>query len=233
MTAIVGGTIYLLRQLIAKKRGDSFGVLPNSNSNFLGYYFGIGWLLLLWVLVYWFDHGVVDPYFAQKGYQAVLSGSQQEVGEHGSQTGDQTTSGGQISFADAKLLGPYIVEKVIDGDTIRVIRNGESERIRFIGINTPEIWECYSYPAKDYVSQKLSGRSVYLEMDATQGEYDKYGRTLAYVYTDKKENLNNQLVAEGYAKEYTYNTPYKYQSLFKKSQYTAVTQEKGLWGDCK
>gem|GEM_PF-5057795 len=37
------------------------------------------------------------------------------------------------------MLGPYIVEKVIDGDTIRVIRNGESERIRFIGINTPEI----------------------------------------------------------------------------------------------
>lgn len=233
MTAIFGGVIYLLRQLIAKKGGDSFGVLPNSNSNFLGYYFGIGWLLLLWVLLYWFDQGVVDLYFAQKEYQAFLSGSQQEVGEQGSQTGDQTTSGAQISFTDAKLLGPYIVEKVIDGDTIRVIRNGKSERVRFVWINTPELWECYSYPAKDYVSQKLSGKAVYLEMDATQGEYDKYGRTLAYVYTDTKENLNNQLLVEGYAKEYTYNNPYKYQSLFRQNQASAVAHGKGLWSDCK
>ena len=70
-------------------------------------------------------------------------------------------------------------------------------------------------------------------MDATQGEYDKYGRTLAYVYTDTKENLNNQLLVEGYAKEYTYNNPYKYQSLFRQNQASAVAHGKGLWSDCK
>lgn len=136
-------------------------------------------------------------------------------------------------FEKAELNWPFQIDKVIDGDTIRVFINGQSERVRFVGLNTPEIWECFSYPAKDFINAKIGGSEVYLEFDASQGDFDKYGRYLAYVYSKEKENLNYALIASGYAREYTYASPYRYQSLFQSAEKSARNSNAGLWNDCK
>ena len=75
--------------------------------------------------------------------------------------------------------GPFLVTKVVDGDTIAL---NNSERVRFSGINTPEKGECYYQEAKDILGSIVLGKEVYLERDRTNK--GKYGRLLRYVYYD-------------------------------------------------
>ncbi len=129
----------------------------------------------------------------------------------------------------------YTVIKVIDGDTIKIDLNGTVETIRLIGINSPETVdprkpvECFGKEASDMAKQLLTGRKVRIEKDSSQGDLDKYGRTLAYVYRDDGLFIDAYMVANGYAYEYTYDAPYRYQSLFKQDQANAKAAQKGLW----
>lgn len=125
---------------------------------------------------------------------------------------------------------------VIDGDTVDVQIDGKTERLRLIGIDTPETKDprkpvqCYGREASARTAAILSpGRSVILEADPSQGERDKYGRLLRYVWLDKSTCFNLMMIRDGYAFEYTYGTPYKYQSNFKAAQKTAETAQSGLW----
>ena len=83
-------------------------------------------------------------------------------------------------------------------------------------------------------SLTTGGQNIYLEKDSTQGDYDKYNRLLAYVFIGNV-NFNKLMIEEGYAYEYTYRLPYKYQSEFKTAQTEAQTAQKGLWNSttCK
>ena len=132
----------------------------------------------------------------------------------------------------------YDVVKVVDGDTIDVDMDGKVQRIRLIGVNTPETVhpnkdvEYFGKEASEYTKQNLSGKKVSIETDDSQDRYDKYGRLLAYVFVDGK-NFNKSLIENGYAYEYTYNVPYKYQSEFKTAQKTAEVENRGLWGPKK
>ncbi len=129
----------------------------------------------------------------------------------------------------------YKVNHVIDGDTIELDMNGRKEKIRFIGINTPETVdprksvECFGKEASDKMKELAEGELVYLEYDNTQDMRDKYDRLLAYVYLQDDQMLNRKMIAEGYAYEYTYGTPYKYQKEFRELQNFARTQGRGLW----
>lgn len=129
----------------------------------------------------------------------------------------------------------YEVSRVIDGDTLEIKINDRKESVRLIGINTPETVdprksvECFGKEASDKMKELASGNLVYLEYDDTQGLRDKYNRLLAYVYLEDDEMLNRKMIAEGYAHEYTYNLPYKYQKEFRELQNFARTQERGLW----
>jgi len=67
---------------------------------------------------------------------------------------------------------------------------------------------------------------VYLETDPSQDTVDKYGRTLAYVWTTSGRLFNLDMIADGYAHEYTYYVPYRYQQEFKAAQSDA--QARGL-----
>ncbi len=136
----------------------------------------------------------------------------------------------------------YPVAKVVDGDTIKIDLNGNQVTIRLIGVDTPEtvdprkIVQCFGKEASEETKKILQGQSVRIEMDPSQGMYDKYGRLLAYVYAplnSKSEGLlvNEYLIAEGYGHEYTYDLPYKYQTEFKAAEVAARTQKKGLWAD--
>ncbi|EKD86586.1 MAG: hypothetical protein ACD_37C00227G0004 [uncultured bacterium] len=124
---------------------------------------------------------------------------------------------------------------MVDGDTIDVLIDNKTERLRLIGIDTPETVDprkkvqCFGKEASNKSKEMLLGQFVVLESDETQGERDKYKRLLRYVFLPDGTNFNLYMIAEGYAHEYTYNDPYKYQFDFKEAQRLAIENEKGLW----
>ncbi len=127
------------------------------------------------------------------------------------------------------------VVKVVDGDTIDVMENGMKVRVRLIGINTPEtvdprrIVECFGKEASQKTKGLLSNGIVKLVGDLSQGDTDKYDRRLAYVFTSDGTFVNLELVKQGYAYEYTYRTPYKYQTEFREAERNAREAGRGLW----
>ena len=129
----------------------------------------------------------------------------------------------------------YAITSVVDGDTIKVSINGTAETLRLIGMDTPETVDprkpvqCFGKEASNKAKELLTGTKVRLEKDSTQGELDKYGRTLAYVYREDGLFYNKHMIEQGYAHEYTYNTPYKYQAEFKTAQKSAQENLRGLW----
>lgn len=131
----------------------------------------------------------------------------------------------------------YDVLKVIDGDTVNLNINNKKETIRLIGINSPETQdprkpvECFGKEASLKAKEVLTNKRVRVESDPTQGDKDKYNRLLRYIYLEDGTSFNKLMIEEGYAFEYTYNIPYKYQTEFKKAQKDAELNKKGLWGD--
>ena len=73
----------------------------------------------------------------------------------------------------------YLVTKVIDGDTVEL---SSGEKLRYIGIDTPEKKEPFYSEAKNYNRRLLEGKKIKIELDVQ--ENDKYGRLLGYVYVD-------------------------------------------------
>ena len=127
------------------------------------------------------------------------------------------------------------IVKVVDGDTLDVSIEGKTERLRLIGIDTPETVDprksvqCFGKEASNRAKELLEGEFVSLESDETQGERDKYKRLLRYVFLPDGTNFNLYMITEGYAHEYTYDEPYKYQADFKQAEIDARAQNKGLW----
>lgn len=128
----------------------------------------------------------------------------------------------------------FDVVKVIDGDTITIKIDGKNETVRLIGIDTPETSDprtgvqCFGKEATAKLKSVI-GKRVSIEKDVGEGERDKYGRLLAYIYNEEGTLLNKYLVAQGYAYEYTYDDPYKYQKEFKAAEVDAKTHKRGLW----
>jgi micrococcal nuclease len=92
------------------------------------------------------------------------------------------------------------VVKVIDGDTIDVLIDGEMQRVRYYGIDTPEQGEkCYQEATER--NRELVGTTVRLEADAR--DRDEYGRLLRYVFTDEGVSIDAVLVSEGLAEAWT------------------------------
>jgi endonuclease YncB( thermonuclease family) len=139
----------------------------------------------------------------------------------------------EVVRVEASLL------KVVDGDTLTVMLNGVETKLRLIGIDTPELAsatqseQCYASQAKQRLQQITQGKKLLLEKDPTQGEVDKYGRSLVYLFLPDSVNINLQLINEGYAREYTYNKPYKYKQDFLAAELRAKNLQIGVWGsDC-
>ncbi|HTX87079.1 MAG TPA: thermonuclease family protein, partial [Candidatus Nanoarchaeia archaeon] len=133
----------------------------------------------------------------------------------------------------ADLTQEYFkVVKVVDGDTVDVLINGKTERLRLIGINTPETVdpkkpvECFGPEASANAEKLLAGQEVRLAADPSQGDKDMYGRLLRYVWRSDGLFYNLEAVSDGFAFEYTFNAPYQYQAEFKAAQQDA--QEKRL-----
>lgn len=152
-----------------------------------------------------------------------------------SPTPTPTSTPNPTSMSAPKGMQEVKVDFVVDGDTIKVLINGNVETIRLIGIDTPETVDprkpvqCFGREASNKAKEILNNQIVYLESDPTQGERDKYQRLLRYVWLGDNTNFNKLMILEGYAHEYTYAVPYKYQTEFKQAEKEAEESSRGLW----
>ena len=92
-----------------------------------------------------------------------------------------------------------IVARVIDGDTIDVLLNGETERIRFIGIDTPERGEPGFSEATDFVRDAIENSNNTVFLLAEGRNEDRWGRLRRIIFLEDGTNLNCQLVEYGFA----------------------------------
>lgn len=130
-----------------------------------------------------------------------------------------------------------IVSRVIDGDTI-VLNTGE--RLRYIGIDTPEINfgknpECFALKAKEFNQKLVEKKEIKIEKDVS--DKDKFVRLLRYVYVDHESTssaifVNEYLVRQGYAIVSTYPPDVKYIEDLLLAQKDARENNRGLWGEC-
>jgi len=122
---------------------------------------------------------------------------------------------------------------VYDGDTIAVKTGKMIEKVRFLGIDTPEmkdkrgVAQCYSKQAKKFLKNLILNKSVRLERDSIAKNRDVYGRLLRYVYLDSTL-LNAELLKSGYAYTYT-RSPITKLNEFMGYEKSAQKLERGLW----
>ncbi len=133
-------------------------------------------------------------------------------------------------------VGQYRVEHVVDGDTIEVRIDGRMQKIRLIGMDTPEVVDprktvqCFGREASAQAHRLLEGQVVRLEYDVQVGERDKYNRLLGYVFLIDGTNYAEKMIREGYAHEYTYQgQAYKYQATYKAAEAEAEATGRGFW----
>lgn len=125
------------------------------------------------------------------------------------------------------------VTRVIDGDTFECVINEKTQKVRLIGVDTPESVHPdknknsgEGKKASDYTKEKLQGKKVGLEYDVQKN--DKYGRILAYVWNESKM-YNLELLEKGYAKVLTIPPNIKYSELFLEKQKIAQETNQGFW----
>ncbi|MGQ9547393.1 MAG: thermonuclease family protein [Roseiflexus sp.] len=127
------------------------------------------------------------------------------------------------------------VTNVADGDTIEVSLNGRTERVRLIGVDTPETShpsrpvECFGREASAFTRELLRGQTVLLEDDPTQDNRDRFNRLLRFVWFPDGRLANYEIIAQGYGFEYTFRRPYRYQAEFKAAERAARDAQIGLW----
>jgi micrococcal nuclease len=127
--------------------------------------------------------------------------------------------------------------RVVDGDTIRVMVGGVEERVRYIGIDTPELNTSssatpgpYAEAATDANARLLAGGRLVLETDVS--ERDQYDRLLRNAWLERDGAwmlVNLALVAEGYAEVSTYPPDVKYVDVLLAAQRAAREDGRGLW----
>ena len=116
------------------------------------------------------------------------------------------------------------VVRVIDGDSIVVLRNGKAEQVRLNGIDCPELGQPFGRRAKQFTFNLVFGKEVSVE----ELGRDHYGRTIGEVTLDGK-SLNLELVRAGYAWWYREDAPRD--RILKRLESEARDVRRGLWVD--
>jgi micrococcal nuclease len=149
---------------------------------------------------------------------------------------------GWFDKISAKIIpqnpGLYTITRYDDGDTIEVNMNGIAEKIRFIGVDTPETHkpntpvQCGGPEASEYTKAnlKIYGK-VRLQADPFSSNRDRYNRLLRYVYLPNGVLWNEDLVKNGYGFAYTY-FPFTKSALFDKLGEEARLAKRGAWSHC-
>jgi micrococcal nuclease len=131
------------------------------------------------------------------------------------------------------------MKRVVDGDTIDIAIGGNTERVRLIGINTPETkhptkgMECFGPEANAYTEQLLpKGTKLRVERDIEAR--DKYGRLLLYVYIENSNVfVNLDLVLQGYARPMVFEPNTAHKADFAQAATQAELRNVGLWQACR
>jgi micrococcal nuclease len=119
--------------------------------------------------------------------------------------------------------------------------NGRQERLRYIGIDTPESVardqpvECFGVEASQENALLVEGQTIELEKDVS--ERDRFDRLLRYVYVNDPDTgerifVNLELIARGYANVSTFPPDVRYESTFRAAERAARDAGLGLWGAC-
>jgi micrococcal nuclease len=139
--------------------------------------------------------------------------------------------------ADTKRLEKAVIDRVVDGDTLVVLRDNGTEKLRLIGVNAPESYAHHDKTARTHrgesvsriVNQWLNKRTVYLQFEKTKT--DRYGRLLAYVWLDAHTMISEVLVREGLAEERRYEPTTQFNDYFAKLEKRARQDMRGIWSD--
>ena len=123
------------------------------------------------------------------------------------------------------------VTRVVDGDTVHVDVSGRDEKVRLIGIDTPEVGQCDAAKATTLARQLTQGRAVRLVGDPTQSTRDRYGRLLAYVWVDGRD-LGFQELARGFARVYIYDRPFQRLAAYRRAERAGKTRTDSIWKTC-
>jgi len=146
---------------------------------------------------------------------------------------------GLVKCANSPSEIHAVISAVVDGDTIDVVFSkppkgcGETERVRLIGVNTPELTksppEYYAEEARNFTNRWWRD-SVRVEFDKVSALRDYYGRLLAYIYVDNGRLLNKLLISEGCGRYYGYfNFETERMKEFAEAEEEARKEEKGIW----
>jgi len=134
--------------------------------------------------------------------------------------------------------GPGQVVRVVDGDTIHVQVGGAREKVRYIGVDTPETVkpgapvECFGKAASAENARLVAGERVRLERDVEAR--DRYGRLLAYVYRERDGRfVNAALVRDGFASALTVPPNVARADDFVRLAREARRAGRGLWSACR
>lgn len=152
--------------------------------------------------------------------------------------------GGSETSADAHEKGPQSaavrtakVLRVVDGDTIVVRdRSGSTERVRYIGVDTPESVkpntpvQCFAHEASSFNRRLVQGRTVRLVPD--REPQDRFGRSLAFVYVGDTF-VNAQLLRRGFARTIEIAPNTSKAEYFARLERVAIRTNTGLWQACR
>ncbi len=128
---------------------------------------------------------------------------------------------------------------IVDGDTAYIKLDKTIERVRFLGIDTPELHDkknkpqCFGKEAKQELKKIGKGKNVLVQRDTIQPNRDAYGRLLRFVYLQAQDGsqglfLNNELLKNGYAYRFAkYNN--RYTKILSESEKLAQKEKRGLW----
>lgn len=125
--------------------------------------------------------------------------------------------------ADAPTMEQALVTRVIDGDTIEL---SDGNRVRYLGIDTPESGEYYASEATAKNRELVEGNIV--ELQRGERDCDEYGRLLRYVYVNGTF-VNAELVAQGYASAYIFDPDERYSQILVQLEQYAKMKKRGLW----
>jgi micrococcal nuclease len=146
-----------------------------------------------------------------------------------------------LDAAASPCREPWLVRvrDVVDGDTAYVEdveQSWQSEKVRFIGIDTPEIAhgsdaaECWGPEAASYTTELLEDKLVWLTFDVECE--DQYDRTLAYLHRGGDQFVNVDLVAQGQAFAFPYDPNTSFETRIEAAESSARNANLGMWADC-
>lgn len=134
--------------------------------------------------------------------------------------------------------GLYSVSQFVDGDTIVINMSGSQEKVRFIGVDTPETHDprkavqCYGVVAAEFTRNLIDNQPVRLEADPLNTNRDRYNRLLRYIYLPDGRLINAEIIKQGYGFAYL-SFPFTKADEFRQYQTIAREQNRGLWGSCQ